>query len=183
MIRGKQIILRTMRGDDLRVLNALRSNYDESGDYTSFRFIPETALQKEFEENRCWGEASGWLLIAAKDHPDSIIGSIGYFGIQRYMKGFEIGYSIYHKTDRGKGYMTEALRLLSAYLFETHPIPRLQVAMDAENRASRRVAEKCGYSFEGTLRQCVLLRGVYRDMALYSLLREECPSLKTVLGR
>lgn len=182
MIRGNRIILRTMRGDDLRILNALRSDYDELGDYSPFRFIPETSLRKEFEENRCWDEAKGWLIIADKDNPDTIIGSIGYFGIQPYMKGFEIGYSIYRKADRGKGYMTEALQMLSAYLFESRPIPRLQVVMDAENQASRRVAEKCGYRFEGTLRQCIMLRGAYRDMVIYSLLRDECSSLMAVLG-
>ena len=73
--------------------------------------------------------------------------------------------------------MTEALGIFSAYVFELKPIPRLQLGMFRGNAASRKVAEKCGYQYEGTQRQGNFLRGEYRDRETFSLLRSECPSL------
>ena len=45
--------------------------------------------------------------------------------------------------------------------------------MAVENEASRRVAERAGATFEGTLRHRILLHGVYHDAHLYSLIRTE----------
>jgi len=73
--------------------------------------------------------------------------------------------------------MTEALRIFSAYLFELKPIPRSQLGMFKGNPASREVAERCGYRYEGTQRQGHFLRGQYHDRETFSLLRGECPPL------
>jgi ribosomal-protein-alanine N-acetyltransferase len=73
------------------------------------------------------------------------------------------------------------LRIFSAYLFELRPIPRLQFGMFKGNAASRKVAEKCGYQYEGTQRQGNFLRGGYWDRETFSLLRSECPRLSEAL--
>ena len=91
-------------------------------------------------------------------------------------EGYEIGYSLFQRKDRGQGVVSEALRLFSAYLFDWKSTPRLQVLIAKDNAPSRRVAEKCGYQHEGTLRKCFFLRGEYVDCDLFSLLREECPA-------
>ena len=41
------------------------------------------------------------------------------------------------------------------------------------NIASERVAQKCGFTYEGTARQAMFARGRHFDMKLYSLLRHE----------
>ena len=79
--------------------------------------------------------------------------------------------------------MTAALRIFSAYLFELKPTPRLQLGMFKGNAASRKVAEKCGYQYEGTQRQGNFLRGQYHDRETFSLLRNECRPLAEALAR
>jgi RimJ/RimL family protein N-acetyltransferase len=50
--------------------------------------------------------------------------------------------------------------------------------------ASKRVAEECGYKFEGVARGAVFHRGAYRDMEVYSILRQEAPAtLEEALAR
>lgn len=83
--------------------------------------------------------------------------------------------------DKGKGYTTEALKIFTAYLFELKPIKRLEIQLSKDNIPSRKVAEKCGFVYEGLKRQSVFSRGKYEDSLLFSLLREECPSLNEVL--
>ena len=83
----------------------------------------------------------------------------------------------------GKGYMTEALQLFSAYLYKTKPtMLRLTLLIRSDNIGSIRVAEKCGYMREGTLRNAWVDDGKPYTMEIYSLLRDECPKLQDLLA-
>ena len=93
----------------------------------------------------------------------------------RSLEPFLMG-TVFKRQDRGQGVVSEALRLFSAYLFEWKKTPRLQLLIDKNNAPSRRVAEKCGYKREGTLRKSFFIRGEYVDCDLFSLVREECPA-------
>ena len=79
--------------------------------------------------------------------------------------------------------MTEALSLLARYLFETRTIRRLQLSVVVGNLASKRVAEKCGFTSEGIARKAVFLRGEHRDLEWFSLLREEAEQQPWWRGR
>jgi RimJ/RimL family protein N-acetyltransferase len=69
--------------------------------------------------------------------------------------------------------MTRAVRLMSGWVFDALPIERIQITIQVDNRLSRAVAERAGYTFEGVLRAHTLIKGCRRDMAVYSLLRGE----------
>jgi RimJ/RimL family protein N-acetyltransferase len=69
--------------------------------------------------------------------------------------------------------MTEALALLSRYLFTARNMRRLQLTAVVGNLASKRVAEKCGFTSEGIVRKAVFLHGGNLDLEWFSLLREE----------
>ena len=72
--------------------------------------------------------------------------------------------------------MTKAVRLLSAWIFESLPMDRITITAEPENQASRTVAERAGFTFEGVLRSYFVNKGVRRDAASYSLVRGELPS-------
>ncbi len=74
--------------------------------------------------------------------------------------------------------MSEALNLFSIYLFATRKVYRLQLAIPDYHRASIAIAQKCGYTFEGIIRQAMFARGKYIDLCLYSLLRTECKNIE-----
>jgi ribosomal-protein-alanine N-acetyltransferase len=67
--------------------------------------------------------------------------------------------------------MTRAVRLLSRWVFDNLPIERIQITVQPENEASRAVAERAGYAFEGILRSYIEIKDRPRDAAMYSLLR------------
>ncbi|HEX2572806.1 MAG TPA: GNAT family N-acetyltransferase [Polyangia bacterium] len=68
--------------------------------------------------------------------------------------GLEIGYWTM-TAHAGRGLATLGVRMAIAYAFEHLGCDRLQVLHDETNHASRRVIEKCGFVFEGTLRNAV----------------------------
>ncbi len=64
---------------------------------------------------------------------------------------------------RGQGYTTAALGALCRWAFPTLGLYRIEWRAYVGNDASRRVAEKAGFTFEGTARARCVQRGEYRD--------------------
>lgn len=75
------------------------------------------------------GEPIG-SITAERDHPDKGYCEIGYCLSQRYWD---------------RGYMTEALRAVTRYIFDMTGYTFIQARYDTENEASGRVLEKCNY--------------------------------------
>jgi RimJ/RimL family protein N-acetyltransferase len=97
----------------------------------------------------------------------------------------EIGYWC-HSAHAGRGWTTLAARVLVALGFDVFGADRVQVMHDESNHASRRVAEKCGFVREGTMRNVVaqvapeLHAHGYQGTPLhrmYGLSPEDLPSL------
>jgi RimJ/RimL family protein N-acetyltransferase len=74
---------------------------------------------------------------------------------------------------RGKGYGSEAQRLLAAYLFDTYPIARVEASTDVTNLPEQRSLEKAGFTREGVLRKAQWRGGEWHDLVVYSKLRGE----------
>ena len=170
MIRGERVAIRTVRRTDLDALCLLVNDAALMGEHLSRPLRSETAFRKEFDEYGMFGPERGWFLVTDLD--DRLLAYIVYFKVN-YMDGFEIGYQSFDVASRRGGLMTEALRLAVRYLFGHHKINRLQLTTHPANEASQRLALRCGFRLEGTLRGFVLHRGHPTDVLIYSLLRDE----------
>jgi RimJ/RimL family protein N-acetyltransferase len=93
----------------------------------------------------------------------------------------ELGYWI-GLTDWGRGLCTEAGRAVLAYGFETLGLHRVFAVYLARNPASGRVLEKLGMAREGCLRGHVRKWGVFEDVVVRGILREEWLSGRTGAG-
>jgi RimJ/RimL family protein N-acetyltransferase len=75
---------------------------------------------------------------------------------------------------RGRGMASRAVRLLAGWGFGELGLARLEVHVEAENAASREVAERCGFALEGRLRSDQRLRdGSRADVLVFGLLSAE----------
>ncbi|HYH46413.1 MAG TPA: GNAT family protein [Thermoanaerobaculia bacterium] len=171
MIRGRNIALRTIREGDLDTLLDTDNDHERRGPYVIHRLTTRPALEKEFRENGLLTEDFGRLLIVDPD--DRPLGTIVYFKPGHFMDAYELGYVLFETAERGRGITTEAVGLLADWLFRVKKIGRIQLCMVPENAASRRVAEKSGFQFEGVLREAVYLNGASCDLEMWSLLRRE----------
>jgi RimJ/RimL family protein N-acetyltransferase len=97
------------------------------------------------------------------------IGSTGLHRIDWTLPKFEIGYWLDTKFE-GHGYMSEAVERLTQFAFEELGARRVEIRCDEENVKSRSVAERVGFTLEGTLRQDSLSPdgNVLRNTCIYA---------------
>ncbi len=104
------------------------------------------------------------------------IGSMG-LSLFREQEGGEMHYWIGEEF-WNKGYCTEAAKRTMVYFFEDLNMHRLQITHREGNIASRKVIEKCGFVFEGNMRDYLKRFGKFENVLSYSILRDEFLALK-----
>lgn len=97
-----------------------------------------------------------------------LIGHVSLYSIKRlpFLSGY-IGYSI-DERETGRGIATEAVKLATAFSFDTLRLHRLEAYVSPRNQGSVAVLEKAGYVQEGLLRQKLYINGVWEDHYLYA---------------
>lgn len=171
MIKGSCFHLRHLKKDDLPRYTELINHPDSKGDFLSLEVMLPGTVEQRFEEQSRSKETMEIFVVI--DEAASIIGRVFHFKTVPYFNSREIGYSLFSPAARGKGIMSEAVQLLTDYLFNTMLINRLEIHMNVDNIASEKVAIKCGFKAEGIARGAVFSRGKHTDIKMYALLRNE----------
>jgi len=113
------------------------------------------------------GDLLNWAIAEAAEAP--MLGYVCLVRIDRAHQRSEVGYAL--RSDHwGNGFMTEALGAVVDHGFATLGFHRLEGHTHPENRPSIRVLERCGFAFEGILRENYLQDGVFHDSAVYGRL-------------
>jgi RimJ/RimL family protein N-acetyltransferase len=115
------------------------------------------------------GEAFTWAVCHREDRV--LLGAIGLHIDDRHRRG-EIGYWL-GVPYWNQGIMTEAARTVIDYGFTDLALNRIQATYLPGNPGSGRVMEKAGMAYEGTLRGYVQKDGVFLDLAMRAILRDD----------
>lgn len=100
------------------------------------------------------------------------IGQIAYFLVDSKNHFAEIEYCI-GAAFQCRGYATEAAKAVIAYGFDRINLHKVQICTKTINKPSKRVIEKCGLTYEGTLRDYFYMNGEYVGRLYFSILRDE----------
>jgi len=173
VLTGRKVTLRPIREADLDAAYAAHVDIASRGAYFPLGVMSEPGFRREFSEHGFWQREEGMLLIAGAATGDQIAGHIEFFKPVQYWDAFELSYQLYDARYAGRGYVTEAVQLLVDYLFGAKKQNRIHLVIVPENTASRRIAEKCGFVLEGTVRGAFFNGGRNHDVVLYSLLRDD----------
>jgi RimJ/RimL family protein N-acetyltransferase len=171
LLHGDRITLRPIREADLEAAYTAHVNIANRGGFFPLGVMSEPAFRKMFAEGGFWEREQGTLLIATPD--DEIAGHIEFFKPIVYWDAFELSYQLYDDRFAGQGYTTEAVQLLVDYLFGSKKQHRIQLVIVPENAASCRIAEKCGFTLEGTARGAFFNGGRSQDVLVFSLVRTD----------
>jgi RimJ/RimL family protein N-acetyltransferase len=171
MIRGEKINLRLVYERDLDEVYANIVNLDNRGEYFPQTLTSQTEFKNNFTQTGFWSENFGRFLIVSKEN--HLLGSIYFFKIAIYSDALELGYILFDPSNYGKGYGTEALKLMTDYLFNTKTLNRIQLAIAPAHEPSIKVAIKIGFEKEGTKQQVLYHQGRHIDLDEYVLLRSK----------
>jgi RimJ/RimL family protein N-acetyltransferase len=127
--------------------------------------------RSNWEEDRLLGDKPVLLI----DVGGTVAGFVDWHRIETGGRGsfcWEFGIVLW-PGERGKGYGTQAQRLLAEYLFANSAVNRIQAWTEAGNLAEQRSLEKAGFTRESVLRGYSFRGGAWRDVVYYGMLREE----------
>jgi ribosomal-protein-alanine N-acetyltransferase len=172
--RTERLLLRKLSPDDAREVFAYASDPEVARHTTweAHRSVEESGefLEKVAERYRLGSHAS-WGVV----HEESgrLIGTCGFDSSWAPAHNrAELGY-VLSREFWGRGIMPEAARAVIGFGFEQMGLNKVVARCLVENTASERVMRKLGMTFEGIQRQEVFIKGAYRDIKVYSILRSE----------
>jgi ribosomal-protein-alanine N-acetyltransferase len=166
------------------VKNKISIRYQQVGDARRFFEIlnspnfyyfpakPKTIKEeREFLQKNAALRQSGEQLNYSILLNSKVVGATGIHIDPRRNYSGEIGYFV-DEAYWGRGIACEAVRQLEEIAFNELGIVRIEINMLKQNKASERVAIKCGYRKEGIGRKKLQLNGEYLDCYVYSKVRE-----------
>ncbi len=101
---------------------------------------------------------------------NELIGNVTLMEVLRSsLQSCYIGYTL-DKNYNGKGYMTEAVQLVTEYGFNVLQLHRIEAGVMPHNLGSIKVLEKVGYVKEGIARKNVKINGKWEDHQVLAIL-------------
>jgi RimJ/RimL family protein N-acetyltransferase len=172
-LRGERVLVRPYRETDAA---ALQEAVAESRDHLR-PWLPFADEHRTVEESLIFIRQvmARWLLreslgVALFDAATGrYVGGSGLHPRNWQVPAFEIGYWI-RKSAEGKGYVTEAVRLLTDYAFMELAAQRVMIRCDARNTRSAAVPRRLGFVEEALVRnEAIAFDGTVRDTLVFSL--------------
>lgn len=125
----------------------------------------EETIRAHFEARLpAWDKTSHhWLCLVIREKATgAALGVTGFLPEWEPFRQAEMGYMMLPEA-QGQGYASEALAAVCEFAFDTCGFHRLKALVVEGNRASRRVLEKCGFEWEGTLKDNYQLAGEWES--------------------
>ena len=163
MLKGKLVNIRPLESSDLDWFTEWNNDPHYTGPFEPLEVNSRDKIEKWYDSEK---NAEWWVITDKLDNP------VGQLVAGPQGDCYWLGY-ILHPDHRGKGYATEAVKLLVDYLFRAKNLVRVQAECSLENKASVRVLEKAGFTYEGLRRKAVLIQGHFLDSAIFSILKDE----------
>jgi RimJ/RimL family protein N-acetyltransferase len=135
-----------------------------------------SALTESLEQ---WREAERAILLAiVPNETTRAAGWASYMRIVPAHGAIEVGNILFSPALQRTRAATEAMYLMARYVFDDLGYRRFEWKCNAENAPSRSAALRLGFKFEGIFRQHMVVKGLNRDTAWFSMLDHEWPERK-----
>ncbi|HKJ72519.1 MAG TPA: GNAT family protein [Alphaproteobacteria bacterium] len=180
VLKGERVTLRSPVPDDYEEWAALR---DTSRDFLIpweptwasdelTRAAYKRRLRQYAADSR---DGLGYAFFVLRSNDLALLGSITLFGVTRGVSQCcSVGYWL-GRAYAGRGYMSDALKTIMPFVFDTLGLHRLEAACIPDNEASRLLLLHNGFRQEGYARQYLKINGRWRDHLLFSRLESDPP--------
>jgi RimJ/RimL family protein N-acetyltransferase len=180
-LRGSHVLVRPVEADaDAEPLFAL--SHPPDGDPTIWTYLPDGPYDSADHLRRmlAWAATSDdplfFTLAALPD--ERPLGIASYLRIEPDFGVIEIGHIWFGPPLQRSTAATEAIYLLARHALDDLDYRRLEWKCNALNAASRRAAERFGFTFEGVFRKHQVVKGRNRDTAWYAITDDDWPAIR-----
>lgn len=176
-LHGERIVVRPWQaGDGIHLFEAVDESRDHILPYLPwgpFHESPETTEEMVRRWNAKWITREDMVLAIWDRDEKRVLGGTGIHRIDWEVGSFEIGYWI-RESEEGKGYVTEAVRLLIKLMVEHMNPNRIHIRCAAGNDRSSAIPRRLGFIYEGRMRNQILdTNGNVCDIDVFSLIPGE----------
>ena len=172
-LKTERLLLRKLREDDLDNFYAWASDPDVAR-YVTWDAHQSPDETREFidstRDRYKNGRLAPWAIVHGQDN--IMIGLDGFCEWNTKHRRAELAY-VLSKAYWNKGYMTEASRAIIDFGFQYMNLNRIEARCRIPNIGSARVMEKCGMRFEGILREVSYIKGCFRDLKIYAIVKRD----------
>lgn len=174
MIKGKRIYLRAFEPDDYRLINKWRNDPEINHYLGGNVFLVSSEREKKSVEEKIFDDSKNIYFAICDIHTNELIGFSSINNIDmRNLKAQLGGILIGNKEYLGKGYGKESVILTLHFLFSQYPINKCFTYVLDGHPASIKLFTSIGFTQDGILRQDIFKHGEFKNLLLFSILREE----------
>jgi len=170
-IKTRRLHLRPVWIEDTDAVFRYRSDSD-TNKYQGW--IPKTAGEVKTFIGKVSPEINipgTWFqFVILHNESNTVIGDIGIHFSDTDNNQVEIGCTL-EKSFQGKGYATEALKQVVAFLFNDLKKDKIVASIDPRNIKSINLVEKTGFKKEALFEKSLLINGELVDDLIYSILK------------
>lgn len=167
----------TLRGVELSDLDAIMEHWN-TAELRSYLHYPIPNSREEEEEwiRGTWEarkKGSAYQFIIEKKDTKEVLGGVGLMGVDSINRTAELGIAIYAKKNWGKGYGTDAMKVILKFGFDILNLNRIQLRVYDFNIRGQKCYKKVGFTEVGRFRKAAFKDGKYHDVIFMDILRDE----------
>ncbi len=162
--------------DDYQIFTKWLNDETLSRGLGNFKANINELNEKELLENFCKKGNHNYALIRKEDN--ELIGTYGLEVKDDVSRRYHVGGFIGEISERGKGYGTEALKLITKFAFEILNAQTVYSGIFSFNEPSIKAAQKAGYRIAGKYRNAYFYNGKYHDQLLIEMIKEDYLKIK-----
>lgn len=175
MMKDENIHLRTFKTSDAQAMLKLqKENRDFFEQFAMTRsryfYTIEGQLERIKKANKNMKQDEDYYFGIFENGENTLVGTINLFHILRgSSQSAVIGYFL-DKKYNGKGFTTEATRLIVNYAFDELKLHRIEAGVQPHNIGSIRVLEKAGFHQEGIAQKNTKINGKWEDHQVLAII-------------
>lgn len=169
ILTTSRLLLRQFNDGDLENVFKGLSHPDIIRYYgVSYQTLEATKEQMQFFADLEKDETGRWWAVCSADN-HTFYGACGLNSLSKWHQKAEIGFWLLPDF-WGQGIISEALPLVCDYGFKHMALHRIEAIVESENSSSKKVMDRHGFQYEGTMRECEVKNGTFISLDIYAKL-------------